>query len=159
MHKISQKDLLSEGFWDKFTSVGRQVKDIAKTYGGVIAPEIVDPLKKGIDFLRSSRKSRKRAGMTKDELAWEQIVEDGYFPHSKKMRWKGKPNSDDTITGSVDVSELEHDDQTGEPIAGRPYQRDKSKYIFKFDPNTREIKTLRRPRRDQATGTNVLSTP
>lgn len=155
MHKISQREILTEGFWDKF----RQVGELTKSIGNVVAPEISDPIQKGTEWMRTTKKNIKRAGMTMDELAWEQIIEDGYFPHSKKMRWKKKKNSDDTVTGSVDVSELEHDDQTGEPIAGRPYQRDKSKYIFKFDPNTREIKTLRRPRRDQATGTNTPPNP
>ena len=151
MHKISQKDLLSEGFWDKFQSVGRQVKDVAKTYGGVIAPEIVDPLKKGIDFLRSSRKSRKRAGMSATELAMEHIMEDGFHPLEKaKIKWNPKMNTDDTYTGNVMVGELELDN-AGNPKLGRKFASDKSNYIFKFDPMTREVKTVRRPERHLAT--------
>jgi hypothetical protein len=157
MSKISQKELLEEGFWDSFSNskigrIGSQIGEFGKSVANVVTPEITDPLKKGSEWLKNTKKNVKRAGMNRDQLAWEQIVEDGYYPLSDKMRWKNKANSDGTSTGSVDVAELDHDLNTGEPVAGRPYQSDKSKYIFKFDPSTRDIKTLRRPRRDQATG-------
>lgn len=146
--KISQADLLSEGFWDKF----RQVGEFGKAVGNVVAPEIADPIKKGVEWMRGTRKNIKRAGMTKDELAMEHIMEDGFFPlPNEKVKWNPKQNTDETYTGNVKVGELEIDPQSGQPKLGRKFAQDKSNYIFKFHPETREIKVVRRPERHLAT--------
>jgi len=68
MHKISQRELLSEGFWNQFSSVARRVGETGKAIGSVVAPEIADPIKKGHEWLKTTKKNVKRAGMTRYEI-------------------------------------------------------------------------------------------
>jgi hypothetical protein len=159
MYKISQKELLEEGFWDKFpntASFGRQVKDVFKTYGSVLAPEIADPIKKGVEFMRGARKSRKRAGLTEDELVREELIENGYYPFDDKtkIRWatdkltgQKKKNTDDTYTGAIKVGQLGYDNN-GQPFKEADYNDPlKSLVTFKLHPKTREFKIIQHPNR------------
>jgi hypothetical protein len=157
MHKLSQKELLKEGFWDKFnySNIAKPLrvgKQIMKSVGSVVAPEFVNPILKTKEWFKNLKKDTKRAAMSKTEIAIEHIMEDGFYPlGNEKMRWNPKKNTDNTITGKVKVGELEINPVTGNPELGRTFAPDKSNYIFKFDPETRDIKTIRRPYRHLAT--------
>ena len=157
-NKISQKELLEEGFWDKFpntASFGRQVKDVFKTYGSVLAPEIADPIKKGVEFMRGARKSRRRAGMTEDELVKEELIENGYYPFddNTKIQWatnkltgRKKINNDDTYTGAIKVGQLGYKD--GQPFKEADYNDPLKRLVtFKLHPKTREFKIIQHPNR------------
>jgi hypothetical protein len=152
MYKISQKNLLEEGFWKQFASTARQVGETGKAIGNVVAPEIADPIKKGYDWLKTTKKNVKRAGMTSSEIVKEQIIESGFHPHQdrngveSKIKW-GKKNTDGTITGSLKVGELGYNDD-GEPKMAAEFQNIlKSDVIFRYDPDTRDIKIVRAPYR------------
>jgi hypothetical protein len=152
MSKISQREILSEGFWDSFSSVARRVGETGKAIGNVVAPEIADPIKKGHEWLKTTKKNVKRAGMTRDEIVKEQIIESGFHPHQdkngveSKIKW-GKKNTDDTITGSLKVGELGYRND-GEPYMAAEFQNVlKSDVIFRYDPDKRDIKIVRAPYR------------
>lgn len=159
MYKISQKELLSEGFWDKFSNspIVRKVAKAASVAGSIanaIAPEFANPINKSRDWLKNAREKANRAGMTRDEISLEYIKEDGFFPNPKEatIRWNNKKNADGTFNGTIKVGELENDETTGEPKLGRTYAPDKSTYILKFDPATRTAKRVRGPDRNLSTG-------
>lgn len=157
MSKISQKELLSEGFWDKFTSIGRQAKDFGKSVGNLVAPEIADPLNKGIEWLRNTRKSRKRAGLSIEELIKEELISNGYYPYKGeegKIRWARtktgilKKNTDDTNTGSVQVGAVGYTDK-GIPYMEAEYSDPlKRNVTFTIHPKTREFKIINHPFRN-----------
>jgi hypothetical protein len=158
MYKISQREILSEGFWHEFSEkpAARNVAKVGSwvsSIGSVVAPEIADPLKKGVDWMRSSKEKSKRAGMSKDQISMEYIMEDGFFPNppDSKIRWNKKQNADGTYTGTIKVGELENDVTTGEPKLGRTFAIDKSTYIFKFNPKDRTAKRVKGPERHLAT--------
>lgn len=159
MYKISQKELLSEGFWDKFSNspIVRKVAKAASVAGSIaniIAPEFTNPINKGRDWLKNTKEKANRAGMTRDQISLEYIKEDGFFPNPKDatIRWNNKRNADGTFNGTIRVGELENDETTGEPKLGRTYAPDKSTYILKFDPATRTAKRVRGPDRNLSTG-------
>lgn len=157
MHKITQKELLSEGFWNQFASIGRQAKDQIKSFGNLVAPEIADPLNKGIDWLRNTRKSRKRAGLSIEELIKEELIANGYFPYKGeegKIRWARnkagtlKKNTDDTNTGSIQVGAVGYDDK-GQPYMEAEYSDPlKRNVTFTIHPKTREFKIINHPFRN-----------
>ena len=150
MPNISQKELLNELFWDKFPSSVRKGVEAVKQIGKVVAPEIADPISKGMEKMRDIRKNIKRAGMTSDENVVEQLMEFGLIPYkNEKVRWKkGARNPDGTITGSIKVGTLGYTDE-GEPYMesefSDPLKRD---VIFKYDPKTRDVKIVRYPYRN-----------
>jgi len=157
-NKISQKNLLEERFWNDFTQnpTSRKVAKVASWMGSIadtVAPEIMNPVRKGQEWLRNTKEKGQRAGMTKDEIAMEYIMEDGFFPNppDNKIRWNSKRNSDGTYTGTIKVGELENDPTTGEPKLGRTFANDKSTYILKFNPKDRTAKRIKGPERHLAT--------
>lgn len=155
MRKISQQELLREGFWHEFSDKNpsiRKVASIAGSVADVVAPEIMNPLRKSGEWLSSTKEKAKRAGMTKDQIAMDFIMEDGYFPlENQKIRWNSKENADGTYTGTIKVGELENDPETGKPGLGRTFSPDKSTYILKFNPQDRTVKRVKGPERHLAT--------
>lgn len=173
MYKISQKELLEEGFWNNFKNkiadskiarVGKQVGELTKSVANVVAPEITDPLRKAGEWVKSTKKAVKRAGMTSDEIVKEQIIESGFHPHQdkngveSKIKW-GKKNTDGTITGSIKVGELGYRND-GEPFMAAEFQNIlKSNVIFRYDPDKKDIKIVRAPYRQSRVQAPSVPTP
>ena len=163
MRKISQRELLSEGFWDAYGKATEKLRtkfpktamaaSLAGSVADVVAPEIMQPFRKQKEWRGAAYEKAKRAGMTQDEISMEYIMEDGFFPNppDSKIRWNSKRNSDGTYTGTIKVGELENDPNTGEPKLGRTFATDKSTYIFKFNPKDRTAKRVKGPERHLAT--------
>lgn len=176
MSKISQKDLLSEGFWNNFTAsgimdnIGKGKEKLRKKFptttkalswaGSVadaVAPEIMNPIRKGTEWRRNVAEKGQRASMTQDQITMDYIHEDGFHEErGEKLNWNPKRNADGTYTGTIKVGELVNDPQTGDPKLGRTYSADKSTYIVKFDPKTRTAKRVRGPDRQLASSTDQI---
>ena len=152
MSNIKQKELLSEGFWDKFGAVKRIGQEAIKQIGSVVAPEIAEPIKKGTEKMRDISKNIKRAAKTIDQIVKEQIIESGYFPY-EKIKWSKnnrggfKKNSDGSYTGTVMVAELDYDEK-GQPTIGSKYQDPKkANLIFNYKPEDKSVKIVKSPHR------------
>jgi hypothetical protein len=156
MHKISQREILSEGFWNDFTQhpASRKAAKVASWVGSVadtVAPEVMNPVRKGQEWLRNAKEKGQRAGMTKDEITIDYIMEDGFHPlPNQKLQWNPKQNADGTFTATIKVGELINNDQTGKPELGRTFSPDKSTYIVKFNPKDRTAKRVKGPERHLA---------
>ena len=152
MYKLNQKQLLEKNFWDSFKPALKQGIQLGKSVAKVVAPEIAGPAKAITDWFKQTKADVKRAGMTKDQIALEYIMEDGFYPLDTppKINW-GSKNTDGTITGNIKVGELEIDPNTNQPKLGRKFSPDKSNYILRYNTGDSSIKVIRRPERHLAT--------
>ena len=75
MYKISQQELLSEGFWSKFGKLAKQGIETVKQVSSVVAPEIYDPISKSVNKLQDMGAAIKEAGKP-IELKIKRWVED-----------------------------------------------------------------------------------
>jgi hypothetical protein len=152
MYKLNQKQLLEKNFWDSFKPALKQGIQLGKSVAKVVAPEIYNPIKATKDWFKQTKTDVKRAGMTKDQIALEYIMEDGFYPLDTppKINW-GSKNTDGTITGNIKVGELEIDPNTNQPKLGRKFSPDKSNYILRYNTGDSSIKVIRRPERHLAT--------
>jgi len=144
-HRYTKRELLEEGFWDKFKSAGSKLYTAGKEITKVVAPEISDPLTKIRDKGREIGTKLRKAGATSDALAIERIKEDGYFPDGNSVKWSKNRNTDGTINGVIQVSELDYAED-GSPTKGSPYKN--PNLIVQYDYKTKDIKIIKRPRRD-----------
>ena len=157
MSKISQKELLSEGFWDKFDPAPayRQAKSLVKDVSKVVAPEIYDPISKGKDWLKNFKKNFKRAAMSVEEIVKEQLIENGYYPltddkgNEAQIRW-GSKNSDDTKNGVISVGKVGFD-ESGNPYMAATFAdptrggKRSNELVFTYDEDTKNVKITRAP--------------
>ena len=153
IYKLTQRHLLEKSFWDKFPVV-KQGWELAKQTASVVAPEIHDPLKRGFEKYREMGKNIKRAGMTREQIVVEAIIEDGFipigYPNDYKINWASKKNTDGTFTGTVHVGEMEYD-KNGEPTVGRTYKDTrKSNLIFRYNPDDKSVRIVKNPHRHLA---------
>ena len=140
MYKISQKELLSEGFWDAFGKAKERLREkfpkttrlasLAGSVADVVAPEIMQPWRKQKEWRDSASEKAKRASMTQNEITMDYIHEDGFHElPDQKLQWNPKRNADGTYTATIKVGELVNDETTGKPKLGRTFSSDKSTYI------------------------------
>jgi hypothetical protein len=166
-NKISQKELLSEGFWDAFGKAKEKLREkfprttrlasLAGSVADVVAPEIMQPIRKQKEWRDSASEKAKRASMTQDQITLDYIHEDGFHEErGEKLNWNPKRNADGTYTATIKVGELVNDPQTGDPKLGRTFSADKSTYIVKFDPKNRTAKRVRGPDRQLASSTDQI---
>lgn len=160
-NKISQKELLNEGFWDAFGKAKERLREkfpkttqlasLAGSVADVVAPEIMQPWRKQKEWRDSASEKAKRASMTQNEITMDYIHEDGFHElQDQKLQWNPKRNADGTYTATIKVGELVNDETTGKPKLGRTFSSDKSTYIVKFDPKTRTAKRVKGPERHLA---------
>ena len=166
-NKISQKELLEEGFWDAFGKAKEKLREkfprttrlasLAGSVADVVAPEIMQPFRKQKEWRDAASEKAKRASMTQNEIIMDYIREDGFHElKDETLRWNPKRNADGTYTATIKVGELINDEITGEPKLGRTFSPDKSTYIVKFDPKTRTAKRVKGPERHLASSTDQI---
>jgi hypothetical protein len=147
MSKISQREILSEGFWDSFSSVAKMGAETVKQVGSIVAPEIADPLKKGIDKFRSVRASIQEAGKPWQIRIKDWVIEQGRHPipdakHIKKI----KTYPDGKTHYALKVAEKGQDKTTGEEIPGREYRNPNS--VVAYNPTKNAYEWIIKPRAD-----------
>jgi len=139
---ITQKDLLSEGFWDAF-------KTGLKEVGKVVAPEIARPIQSAKEW---GRKFKSKVSTAKDpEARMINFLNDrGYHPFSKIN--KGK-DMDGNIIFTTKVSALDYDeDGNPKPAEGNGAEGYAYKYpkaIIQMDKDY-NFKILKDPRNQVA---------
>jgi hypothetical protein len=152
---ITQRDLLSEGFWSNFKgnlkSLGRGAMTAGREIGKVVAPEISRPLSAANqwrwDFTKRVKAATDPMGAMKKFL-----IDNGYYPISKAKQAKS-PTEDGAILFRVRVSELDYDSVTYQPIPTKGrwdgYSYKNPVMILQMDRHN-DFKILKHPRRDSA---------
>jgi hypothetical protein len=149
MSKITQKDLLQEGFWDNFskTSVGRNVNkaiEAGKQISSIVAPEIHDPIKKGVDKFRDVRASIAEAGKTIEEKIERWVKEQGNFAISEPKKIATYP--DGKIHYSVRIAEKGVSVLDNSEVAGRIYRNPSA--VVGYNPRDKQFSWVNKPRTD-----------
>lgn len=149
MSKISQKELLSEGFWDKFASSkpGRLISqgiEAGKQAASIVAPEIYDPLKKGVDKLRDVRASIKEAGKTIEEKIKRWVKEQGNFAISEPKKIATYP--DGKTHYSLRIAEKGVSAIDNSEVAGRIYRNPSA--VVGYNPRDKQFSWINKPRTD-----------
>lgn len=144
---ITQKDLLSEGFWNNFKGVVKGVGAVAKEIGKTVLPQTA----KAIDDTANYGKKLKHAYIRNsnfDKFLKNFIMDNGFYPISKPNSHKSK---DGHVIYILNVSELDYD-QRGEPTPGagvyNGYAYKQPKMIIQKSND--ELKILKNPKRDSA---------
>jgi hypothetical protein len=155
MRKFSQRELLSEGFWDSFKNTVRGVSTFGAEMARKIAPEITDPLDKTEAWFRGTKEkvdaARDPVGAVKSFL-----IDNGYFPISDIVpHKKGKLQGSDKGKGGrnyiAKVVELEYGDDGIAQPSQNTYTNPVA--IVSMDKDYR-MTFLKRPRRDFAKDVN-----
>jgi hypothetical protein len=158
MEKITQQDLLTEGFWDKFNPKPaiKQGWEAMKQVSSVVAPEIHDPIKKTWDKAHDMKKNIKKAGKSVNDIVVSDLIQHGYYPYDPKngIRWAKKKNGglktndDGTLTGIIKVGSLGYDDQ-GQPKIETEFDNElKRDLTFTYDKRTRDVKVVNHPHKN-----------
>lgn len=149
MSKISQKELLSEGFWDKFqkSSIGRNVNkaiEAGKQVASIVAPEIHDPIKKGVDKFRDVKASIKEAGKTIEEKIERWVKEQGNFAITEPRKIATYP--DGKIHYSLRIAEKGVSAADNSEVAGRVYRNPSA--VVGYNPRDKQFSWINKPRTD-----------
>lgn len=149
MHKISQKNLLDEGFWNDFTksSVRRNINkaiEAGKQVASIVAPEVYDPLKKGVDKFRDVAASVKEAGKTIEEKIDRWIKEQGNFAISEPQKIATYP--DGKTHYSVRITEKGVSKVDNSEVAGRVYRNPSA--VVGYNPRDKQFSWVNKPRSD-----------
>ena len=145
MRKITQKDLLNEGFWDRFsTPTTRQAWEAIKQVGNVVAPEIAQPLKNIVDKSRSMSAAIREAGKPMQERMANWILEQGKFM-LKTPKDLGK-YPDGKTHYAVEISEKGVHKDTNQEVAGRAYRAPYA--VISYDPSSKKFDWVNKPRSD-----------
>lgn len=150
MEKISQKELLNEGIWDKFKStklggLASGTLETAKQISKHIAPEVYNPIASAGDKIRQSIASIRDKKMPWRDRIKNWVIEQGRFPISEVKMLK-KYGRDGSIHFAVDVAEKGVDRKTGEEVGGRMYTTPHA--IVSYNPLKDQYKWVVRPRFD-----------
>jgi len=149
MYKISQKNLLEEGFWDNFkkSSIGRNINqaiEAGKQVASIVAPEVYDPIKKGVDKLRDVGASVKEAGKTIEEKIERWVKEQGNFAITEPRKIATYP--DGKIHYSLRITEKGISAVDNSEIAGRVYRNPSA--VVGYNPRDKQFSWINKPRSD-----------
>jgi hypothetical protein len=149
--RITQKDLLSEGFWDNFKTVANGVKTTIGEVGKVVAPEIANPVTNIITRGREMKDKISKAFKNKNQNALDFLHDRGFFIlPDEKIHWGGKGDN----VGVVQVGELDFSDD-GTPKLGGLYNN--PRLVFQYDAPTKGFKIIKQPYRHTARPVTVSS--
>ena len=143
MKKISQEELLQEGFWNSFTKplkkIGRAIKGTAAAANRAldyVAPEIKGPLKRGKEAIRdivtAGREGAHHGIFKKGSSFAYKLKEDGYAMNKKKA--PKRVGNKYIVTGWRSRGL----DENGEPI---PDKNKEMTFIFDRDGNYKIVGT------------------
>ena len=139
MKKITQEELLQEGFWNAFKKIGGAIKGTAAAANRAldyVAPEIKGPLKRGKEAIRdivtAGREGAHRGIFKKGSSFAYKLKEDGYAMNKKK---KPKRVGNKYIVTGWRSRGL---DKNGEPI---PDKKKEMTFIFDRDGNYKIVGT------------------
>lgn len=142
MRKVTQKELLSEGFWGK---VGRGVKAagvLTKDLADTFVPEISNPIRKTWNRGKEVYKNVDNALTPLRTRLFRNLMSQGYYLLSRENDIRGIANhQDDAKHYVVRVSVLDYDDN-GKPLP--TFQYDNSGAIAKHNgvPIIKHIKIV-----------------
>jgi len=139
MDKLSQKELLDEGFLDKVRKITAPLAKGAAAVGGAIGAasragtsagigDVIGGAKAGYEKEKQSQKSK----LTELDDTIEQL---GYFKLGKE-RGRG-----DTLV--VDVADLDYNEQTGEKTQGTRYSKP---LVLQWDKDSKSFSTVKSPK-------------
>lgn len=135
--------MLNESFWDRFPKINQAIETIKQT-AKIVAPEIHDPLKKGIDTVRGARAKIREAGKPMNERIHSWVLEQGkYVLGTPKYM---KTYSDGNRHYHVNVAEKGVDRRNNDEIAGRMYKNPHA--VVAYNPSDKAFKWINKPRSD-----------
>ena len=119
MRKFTQRELLSEGFWDSFKGAAKGAMQVGKEIANVVAPEITEPYKKLVNWKQGATDRINAAA--NPEKALDKFLNDYSFhrlPNTKIQKLK-KPTVEGDVMYAALVSRLHINDE-GQPEAELP---------------------------------------
>ena len=144
---ITQKDLLSEGFWSKFGGAVKGLGAVAKEVGKSVLPQTAKALGDTKEYFQNLGNAYTQGSNFKKYLH-NFLMDNGFYPISKFESHKSKDGHKIFV---LYVSELDYD-KNGEPIAAKGkyngFSYSNPKIIIQ--QNKDGLKILKHPRRDSA---------
>lgn len=144
MHKISQRELLDEGFWDKFGTKIKQGYQVAKEIGKVVLPKTSENLSKITTGTRAAQKRIGEAGQTLEERVQLWMDEQGRVPITPIKLVKKFAGGDKHFAMKIAEKGVKRD--SGETTTGLRY-RDPSAIVL-YSKEKNEFKWIVKPRSD-----------
>lgn len=111
MRQFTQRELLSEGFWDGFKSVAKRAGNVGKFVGKKALPKTAAAIENVVDY----GKGLKNAASSVQQLASKQLKGMGYSMMDKT--WK--PHGSNFVVLAKPMSEYEEVPET-DPATGQP---------------------------------------
>lgn len=112
----TQRQLLNENIWRRFrdSPVGRTISqggEIINQVASVVAPELTEPVKRGMDRFADARKKITRAGKSYNELGIQALLKAGLYPlptpETAKIQWKRDEAEPEFEIGTIKVGRAE----------------------------------------------------
>ena len=151
MRKFTQRELISEGFWNNFKGAVKGTATLGKEIAKVVAPEITDPLEK-LGAWKDRTYGKVEAAANPEKAVKNFLIDNGYYPYEEIVPHKrGKLESSNKGKGGQNyitkVVELEYDKQGKAKKSPHKYSNPVAIVAMDKDYN---MSFLKRPRRDFA---------
>jgi len=155
MRKFTQRELLSEGFWDSFKSAAiggaKGAMQAAKEVANVVAPEITEPFKKLKDWKKGATHRIKAAANPQQEVL-DYLFELGMMPLPGEKVRTGQKTKDGSQLYIVKVQEFDYN-QKGEIEQGYKFKENNNTAIIKVTTDN-NVEKVRLPERRYARDPN-----
>jgi hypothetical protein len=150
MYKLSQKELLEEGFWDTFKNskigrLGKRVIQGAKEVASVVAPNTSSQIGNIVKGVRGATQRIKQAGQTLEERISDWMDEQGIVPIPNDSIKSGK----NTPKGQHYLVKVAQKGITpaGDTVPGKKFKYPQA--IILFDKDKGSFEWVIKPRSDQ----------
>jgi hypothetical protein len=158
MRKFTQRELLSEGFWDSFKSAAiggaKGAMQVGKEIANVVAPEITEPFKKLQDWKKGATHRIKAAANPQQEVL-DYLFELGMMPLPGEKVRTGQKTKDGSQLYIVKVQEFDYDENSNiKP--GYQFNPKNNTAIIKVT-NDNNVEKVRLPERRYARDTSQNS--